>query len=279
MPCFLIIPRSSCNENITFVIGSKRQFLYPRHSFFVQTDIHFCPEFHWRGCLPADNRTDVRLADTDDPVRDRVDFVLIHVPLLFIDFIDYSKLPGLLWSQFTSRIQQPVNVASIPADILELLFDCLSDLLTGTFFTLCQIQVISSGIPAIHPGNVIVKSPAQVASRINVPVFSPVSVPVVSGLLPPPGGGSSGVLYERIISLISPRTSSVRRFRKSTRSDGTKGGSVWYPGSPIKYWKYGFPMSSSTSSLSERPSCFWIRREPSAIRSGFPYSFLSPLAD
>lgn len=159
MPCSLIIPLSSCNENIAFVIGIKRQFLYTRHSFFAQTDIHFCPEFHWRGCLPAADRTDVRLADTDNPVRDCVYFVLIHVPLLFIDFINHSKLPGLLWSQFTFRIQQPVNVASIPADILEL-FDCLSDFLTGMLFTLCQIQVIFSGIPAIHPGNVIVKSSA-----------------------------------------------------------------------------------------------------------------------
>lgn len=56
---------------------------------------------------------------------------------------------------------------------------------------------------------------AQVASGITVPLFSPESFSSVSGWLPPPGVGASGVLYAMIISLISLRTSSVRRLRNS----------------------------------------------------------------
>lgn len=124
------------------LIGIKRQLLYPGHSFFVKTELYPCSEFHWCGCLSANNRTNLRLADTDNPVRNRVHFVLIHVLLLFADFVNHGKLFGLPGCQSALCVQKLVNVFSVPADILELLLDCLSDFLTDTLFTLCQIQII-----------------------------------------------------------------------------------------------------------------------------------------
>ena len=128
--------------------------------------------------------------------------MLIHVLLLFVDFVRYGKPFGLPWCQFALCVQKLVDVFSDPADILELLLDCFAGLFAGALFALCLIQLIFS---------------------------------VVSDLLPPSGVGTSGVLYAMIISLISPRMSSVSRLRNSTRSDGTKIGSVWYPGNPMKY--------------------------------------------
>ena len=62
--------------------------------------------------------------------------------------------------QFTLCLQKLIDVFSVPADILELLADCLAYLFSGTFFTPGQVQVILSGIPAVHPWNVIIKSSA-----------------------------------------------------------------------------------------------------------------------
>ena len=45
---------------------------------------------------------------------------------------------------------------------LELLADCLTYLFAATFSTPGQVQVILSGIPAVHPWNVIIKSYAEV---------------------------------------------------------------------------------------------------------------------
>ena len=295
--CSLKIPFHGYNENITFAIGIKRQLLYPGHSFFVKTQIRFCSKFHWCTRLSTDNRTDVRLADADNPVRNQMYFVLIHVLLLFVDFVNDAKPSRLPGCQSAPCIQKPVNVFSVSADILQLLFDRLSYLLAGTLFTFRQIQVIFSGIPAVHPRGMIIKSHAEV---INDPfqtfscliqkiyilwkrdilgyvgsiegqcsvVFT--SIYFFRFLIASTAGVvSSGVLNAMIISLISSRMSSVRRLRNSTRSDGTNGASVWYPVRPIKYWKYGFSMISSTSSRLGKPSCFWISREPSAIRRSF----------
>lgn len=156
------VPFDSCNENITFIIGIKRHLFYPGHSFFVETKIHLCAEFHWRRCLSADNRSDVWLADTDNPVRNRVYFVLKHVLLLFIDFVNHSKPFGLLWCKFVLCVQKFVDVFSVSADILELLLDRFADFFASALFALCQIQIIFSGIPAVHPWNVIIKSSAEV---------------------------------------------------------------------------------------------------------------------
>ena len=128
------------------------------YSLFVKAEIYLCPELHGCSCLSPDNRTDAGLADTDDPVRNRVHFIFIHVLLLFINLVNHGEASALLLCQFT----------------------------------LCPHKLID----------------------------------VVSRWLPPLGVGSSGVLYAMIISLISLRTSSVRRLRNSTRSDGTKGASV-----------------------------------------------------
>ena len=123
MPRSFEIPLSGYDENITFVIGIKRHLFYPGHSLFVKAEIHLCPELQGCSCLSTDNRTDVGLADTDDPVRNRVHFIFVHVLLLLIN---------------------------------------LAYLFAGTFFTLGQVQVILSGIPAVHPWNVIIKSSAGV---------------------------------------------------------------------------------------------------------------------
>ncbi len=98
-------------------------------------------------------------------------------------------------------------------------------LLTGTLFTLRQIQVIFSGILVVIE--------------------------------------CQNHLVDFAKNIICQALSELCKKRRHER------GSHLVSRSPIKYWKYGFSMSSSTNSLSEKLSCFWIRREPGAIRSGF----------
>lgn len=194
------------------------------------------------------DRADVRLADTDDPFSYGMYFVVIHVLLLLIHFVNHSKTFCLFLCQSALRFQKLINVFSVPTDILELLFDCLTDLLVSTFFTLSQIQVIFSGILAVHPWCVVIKPSTEV---INDPfqifpcriqkiyilwkrnvlgntgriqdqcpgIFIPLCLCMIGTA--PARSGSSGVLCAIIISLISPKMSSVRRLRNSTRSEGT----------------------------------------------------------
>ena len=112
MPRSFEISLSGCDENITFVIGIKRHLFYPGHSLFVKAEIHLCPELHGCSCLSPDNRTDVGLADTDDPVRNRVHFIFIHVLLLFINLVNHGETFGLLLCQFTLCLHKLINVFS-----------------------------------------------------------------------------------------------------------------------------------------------------------------------
>ncbi len=99
-------------------------------------------------------------------------------------------------------------------------------LLTGTLFTLHQIQVIFSGILVV------------IECQNHLVDFA------------------KNIICQALSELYKKRWHE-------------RGGGHLVSRSPIKYWKYGFSMSSSTNSLSEKLSCFWIRREPGAIRSGF----------
>lgn len=103
------------------------------YSVSVHTEIHLCSEHNWYSCFPTDNRSDVRLTDTNDPVNDEMRSVVVHVLLLFINFI-----------------QKILNISSVSAAVLKLLFDCLAYYLHITVFAFHQIQIILSGVSAIH---------------------------------------------------------------------------------------------------------------------------------
>lgn len=101
MVCSFKVPFGDRNENIAFVISIKLHLFYPGHSFFIETQIHLCFEIHQNGCHTTDNQLAVRLVDTNDPVRNGVYFVFVHVLLLFINFVNHGKPFSLLWCQFT----------------------------------------------------------------------------------------------------------------------------------------------------------------------------------
>ena len=131
---------------------------------------------------------------------------------------------------------------------------------------------------------------AHVASIMSVPLFTSLSaasgLSVLSDFLPtaaepselPLSFLSCGSLFsESCFALFSSSRMSFMnwlmsrsmRFLKATSVLASNGGVSWYPGSPMKYWRYGFSVISSTSSLSEKPKRFWIISAPRAILHGF----------
>ena len=63
--------------------------------------------------------------------------------------------------------------------------------------------------------------------------------------------------------------SSLKHLRNSTIREEKNSGAVWNFGRPIKCCRYGFFVISSASSRSEKPSCFWMSKEPGAVLRGF----------
>ena len=90
--------------------------------------------------LFPDNRTDVWLANTDDSFRYGMDFVVIHVLLLLIDFVVHRKDALSVWVSASFRSHKLLYEFSVPADILELLFDRLTVLFAGTFLHLARFR-------------------------------------------------------------------------------------------------------------------------------------------
>lgn len=70
-----------------------------------------------------------------------------------LNLINHCEAYNLLLCQFTLWLHKLIDVFSVPTNILELLADRLAYLFAGTFFTIGQVQVILSGISAVHPWN------------------------------------------------------------------------------------------------------------------------------
>ena len=162
MPGSFNIPFHSCDENFTFVTGIKRQFFYTRHAPFVKAETKHGSEFYRCGCLSSHDRADVWLADADNSVRYGIHPVMIHIRLLFTDFINHCKPFRLLLCQPAFAFQKFINIFSVPPDILELPLDRFMDFPDCSLFTSGQIQVIFSGISAVHPRCIMTNSSVKV---------------------------------------------------------------------------------------------------------------------
>ena len=105
----------------------------------------------------------------------------------------------------------------------------------------------------------------HVASRINVPLFSPSSdtqtlSPVCSGVAP---------AFPRNSSFARVRKLTLSLFRNATSDVASKGHLCEYCCMPRKYCRYGFSAISFTSARSDSFLRYWIMRAPSAILRGF----------
>ena len=111
----------------------QKTSFYACHTPFIKAYIKLCSKLYRGFCFTSDNRTNVWLAYADNPVCNGMDSVVIHVLLLFVDFIDNSKPFLLSDSEFTPVIKECLNITSVPAYILQLLLYCTAYFLLGTF--------------------------------------------------------------------------------------------------------------------------------------------------
>ena len=143
------IPLESAYQDIRFIIGIKRHFFHSCHSIFIDAHINFGSKFGWCLCLPPDNWSNIRLTQTDNAIWNAVFLFFVHGFLLFEYDSDHSKPVCILYPQNFAFLQISVNVSKITLDVIELLFDCLTDFWPGSLLAFCKVQVIFSGFVSI----------------------------------------------------------------------------------------------------------------------------------
>lgn len=169
---FQIVPRTlpvlldGIGQSVRFVISVEGQFFQSCHTVFFNTQIKFCPELHGSRNLSANDEADVRLTDTDDSALNRVNLILIHVPLLLVHLFQDGVSHKLFWRKLHAVRQKCFHVPKIMAHILQLLLYRLPDLLRHALFALCQIQVILSCVLEIYAESVVVVIVADLVNHL-----------------------------------------------------------------------------------------------------------------
>lgn len=77
-----VIPAYCLLHILALVVSAEGCMLNSGISPLVNTYIKLGPEFHCCFRLSTDNRPDLGLMDTDNPIRDTVNLMVIHVLLL-----------------------------------------------------------------------------------------------------------------------------------------------------------------------------------------------------
>ena len=137
------------DQNIAFVACIKGLFFDAGHAVIVDAHVKLRSELCWCLSFVFDDRPDVWLTYVHDPVWYFVRLVAVHIVLLFVDLSRHVQSGGMCRTQFSALSQEPIDVFNVPPNILELLFQRLTDPLLRTFLFLCQCQIIFSGVPPI----------------------------------------------------------------------------------------------------------------------------------
>jgi len=127
----------------------QRKASPPCHSTFINAKVQHCSKLYGSSALSTNNGTNVGLADAYDAVWNGVYFVPLHVLLLSVNRPEHFVSSASFGRKFSSFIQHPFHLSKVTAHILKLLFDRLANLFRRALFALCEVQVISSRIPAV----------------------------------------------------------------------------------------------------------------------------------
>ena len=129
--------------------------------------MQLCSEFYGLVCLSADDRTHIRLADTDDAIHDGMCVVRKHILLLCIQCLKRVKHLCVRMGQcHTVVFNQIREISQVTADILQLFSDCFSDLFRTAFSAFDKRKIILSRLFAVHSRPVIIVFVADPADHI-----------------------------------------------------------------------------------------------------------------
>lgn len=204
--------------------------------------MQLCPEFGIGMGLSADDGAHPGLGQTDDPPGNAVGPALEHETLLFVERSHQIHAVFLLFGQFYAALYELDDVAHIPPDVLQLLFDSRTNRFRAALFALGQPQKIPAGTPAVHPRLLLTGAFADlihcflqlfpdlveqvhvlgIAILAGQQVPSSTSVPPLGGSLESsssPTSSDCGMDASRIAAI----SSSLKRFRNATNVDAPKG--------------------------------------------------------
>lgn len=199
MPGALPVPFNCLLQSILLVVGIKGDFFDSAQMAFIDAQIELDSELYRSFRLTPDDRSDVRLAQTDNTARHVMAVFIEHFPLLAVDLPDRFQTFHLFLVQGKAFTEVAVDVSEIPQDVSKLPADHLSDLFGRFPPALRKPEVILPGFNPVCSGHMFIVVPAdppddtlqffscliqkrkscgkrisegaQVASRIRVPVF------------------------------------------------------------------------------------------------------------
>ena len=79
--------------------------------------------------------------------------ILVHVLLLFIQFIDCQQKRDLFRCRCITVLHEIFKVPNIPSDECQLFTDSCSDFLSAALFGFCKCKIIFSCHSAVHAGS------------------------------------------------------------------------------------------------------------------------------
>ena len=101
--------------------------------------------------LASYDRSDVWLADADDPAGYYMSVIAVHVILLLVDLSDGLDAVELLLFKLQTLSDDLIDISEVSANILQLCFKSFPDFLSGPLLALCQRKIFFPGIDSVHP--------------------------------------------------------------------------------------------------------------------------------
>jgi len=126
-----------------FIVGVERLFLKPDETA-DNADIQLGTEFHRSPGLSPNDRAHIQLTQTDDAIRHRMSFVVVHEFLLFIQGPDRFQTLLFPVTEIFSRRQHPIHYPEVTFQISQLLSDRSANLFPGFLPAACEFQMCAS---------------------------------------------------------------------------------------------------------------------------------------
>ena len=200
-----LLPKTFCHflkipGHVIGIKGVKLQQCPPIHN----ADIRFCPKLHQLFCFLTHNELAKLLTDTDDPVRDTMGAVIVHVYSVMHDGTNCIHPLCLPHSQILSvRTLAAINGIEVPPEVTQLFSNGFAGRFSGIVAASRVFQVISLSVSGVGMGFLSLRritkeiqrffsvfsdlieqwnilsgqmlGDAHVASTIIVPLYSPAS--------------------------------------------------------------------------------------------------------
>ena len=149
----LPLPESFCHGSKIprLVVGVEGEALQSRPAIH-HTDVQLRAEFYGLSRLSPHNGAQERLTDADDPVRNRVAALVVHVLLLLIERPDRCETVAFSLGKGSAQSNLSVNGGQVSSQIAQLFPNRFADLLRRLLTAAAELKKIPVRLSAVGAG-------------------------------------------------------------------------------------------------------------------------------